>query len=704
MSRPFPLLATLTLGAAMASANEPEDPRVWLEDVTGEVALDWVRGQNGASTSALTADPGFEAMRVRMLEVLDSDARIPYAAMRGDFLYNFWRDAGNPRGLWRRTTLDEYRKAEPAWDVLLDLDKLAKDEDENWVWSGSACLPPAYDRCLLQLSRGGADATVVREFDVPSRSFVADGFVLPEAKTRVAWIDRDRLFVASDFGEGSLTNSGYARIVKEWRRGTPIDQAAVVFEGEISDVAVGAYKDHTKGFERELVYRSVTFYTNKAYLRNKKGALVPIDKPDSANAAVWRDQVLFELREDWEIGGRTYKQGSLLAAPLKGWLKGKRAVQVLFEPTEATSLQGFSGTRNHLLLNSLDTVRSKVEVLTPGKKGWSRAALPGLPKMGQVSASAADPDASDAFWVNLSDFTTPATLAYGVIGGGAPETLKQLPAFFNADGLVVSQHFATSADGTKVPYFQVARDGLALDGTNPTLLYGYGGFEVSMEPGYSALNGIGWLERGGVYVLANIRGGGEFGPRWHQAALKEKRHRAYEDFAAIGRDLVDRGVTSPAHLGIRGGSNGGLLMGNMYTLYPELWGAVVCQVPLLDMRRYHLLLAGASWMGEYGDPDDPAQWSFIKTFSPYHNVAEGSHPPILITTSTRDDRVHPGHARKFAHLLGDLGKDVLYYENIEGGHGGAANNDQAAFMNAIAYGFLWAKLRGSSPDRAPAGD
>jgi len=576
--------------------------------------------------------------------------------------------------------------------VLLDLDQLAKAEDENWVWAGSACLPPDYDRCLIQLSRGGADATVVREFDVSSRTFIDGGFELAEAKTRVSWVDRDTLFVASDFGEGSLTDSGYARTVKLWRRGQTIEQAPTIFEGQTTDVAVGAYKDHTPGFERELLYRSVIFYTNQAFLRDKKGRLVQIDKPDSANASIWREYLLIELRDDWEIGGRTYKQGSLIAAPLKGWLKGKRRVQVLFEPTDATSLSGFSGTRDHLLLNTLDTVRSKIEVLTPGKKGWARAPLPGVPEMGQVSASAVDPYESNAYWLNLNDFTTPSTLAWGEIGGGAAQTLKQLPAFFDAQGLVVTQHFATSQDGTKVPYFQVMREGVELDGKNPTLLYGYGGFEVSLQPGYSALNGIGWFEKGGVYVLSNIRGGGEFGPRWHQAALKDKRHRAYEDFAAIGRDLVERGVTSPAHLGIRGGSNGGLLMGNMYTLYPELWGAVVCQVPLLDMRRYHKLLAGASWMGEYGDPDDPEQWKFIQTFSPYHNLREGEHPPILITTSTRDDRVHPGHARKFAHLLTEREKSLLYYENIEGGHGGAANNEQSAFMTALAYTFLWRTL------------
>lgn len=694
MSRKTVSLMAAMLGASAAHADDDknDDPRLWLEEVTGEPALEWVRGQNDIARSALSEGPDFDALRERLLAVYDSDDRIPYATKRGAYYYNFWRDAAHPRGLWRRTTFDEYRTDSPKWDVLLDLDDLAEREDENWVWSGSTCLPPDYERCLIELSRGGADATVVREFDIGQRSFVEDGFTLPEAKSQVSWIDRDRLFVGTDSGEGSLTDSGYPRVVKEWRRGTPFEQAQTVFEGESTDVAVGASFDHSPGFEREVIYRAVTFYTSKTYLRDRKGRLQAFDKPDSANVSFWRDYALIELRDDWEIDGRTYKQGSLLAAPVKGWLKGRRQVEVLFEPSETTSLSTFSGTRNHLLLTTLDTVRSRVTVLTPGKKGWSRQAIPGLPELGQVSASAVDPHDSDAYWLNLTDFVTPSTLSWGEVGGGPPEPLKQLPAFFNADGLKVSQHFATSKDGTRVPYFQIAPQDLALDGSNPTLLYGYGGFEVSLLPSYNATNGIGWMERGGVYVLANIRGGGEFGPRWHQAALRDKRHRAYEDFAAIGRDLVERGVTSPERLGIRGGSNGGLLMGNMYTLYPNLWGAVVCQVPLLDMRRYHTLLAGASWMGEYGDPDDPEQWAFIKTFSPYHNVGDDEHPPMLITTSTRDDRVHPGHARKMAHLLVQSDKDVLYYENIEGGHGGSANNEQAAFMSALAFTFLWDKL------------
>ena len=383
-----------------------------------------------------------------------------------------------------------------------------------------------------------------------------------------------------------------------------------------------------------------------------------------------------------------------LAADFEGYLAGKREFEVLFEPTERSTLSDFTPTLNHVILNVLDNVRNRLYVLTRVDGKWQREPLPGMPEFGTVSVDAVDDEENDDYFLTITDYVTPTSLLLGTVGKGAPEKLKQLPAFFEAEGLVVTQHEATSKDGTRIPYFQVSRKDLVLDGSNPTLLYGYGGFEVSMVPGYSASVGSAWLEKGGVYVVANLRGGGEFGPKWHQAALKANRNKAYEDFAAVARDLIARKVTSPRHLGVQGGSNGGLLIGNMLVQYPELFGAVVSQVPLLDMRRYHQLLAGASWMGEYGDPDVPAEWAFIQTFSPYHLAkADADYPPVLFTTSTRDDRVHPGHARKMIALLLEQGHDVLYYENIEGGHGGAANNKQQAYMSALAYTFLWQKLK-----------
>ena len=681
-------------GPTAVRAQGTEDSRLWLEDVTGEKPLAWARARNAETTKALAETDAFRALEARLLSILDSDARIPYVQKLGPWYYNFWRDAKNPRGLWRRTSLEEYRREHPQWEVVIDLDALAEAEKENWVWHGADCLKPEYERCLVQLSRGGADADVVREFDLAGKTWVKDGFFLPEAKSSAGWLDRDTLYVGTDFGPGSMTTSGYPRIAKVWKRGTPLASAETLYEARSDDMMAFAYRDHAKGFVRDFVDHRMTFYTSELHLR-RDGRLVKSDKPDSANAAVHRDLLLLELRDDWSVGGKTYRAGSLLAADFEAFLKGERKLDVLFEPTDRKSLAGFSPTRHHILVNELDNVRNRVYVLTRRGGAWSRAPLPGMPDFGTVTATAVDDEDSDDYFMTVTDYVTPTSLAIGSAGQDAPATkLKQLPAFFDATGLEVGQHEATSKDGTRVPYFQVSRKGLALDGKNPTLLYGYGGFEIPMVPGYSGGVGSAWLEKGGVYVVANIRGGGEFGPRWHQAALKANRPRAYEDFVAVAEDLLARKVTSTPHLGIQGGSNGGLLMGNMLTMRPDLWGAVVCQVPLLDMKRYSHLLAGASWMGEYGNPDDPKEWDFIRTFSPYQNFKAGvKYPPTLFMTSTRDDRVHPGHARKMAAQMLEDDQPVLYYENIEGGHGGAANNKQTAFMNALAYTFLWSKLK-----------
>ncbi len=674
-----------------AKAPAPEDRHLWLEDVTGEKSLEWAQARN-AESAAVLVTPDEAALEKRILDILDSKERIPGVQKLGPWYYNFWRDAKNPRGVWRRTTLAEYRKPEPAWETVIDVDALGAAEKENWFWHGAECLKPDYRLCLVSISRGGADADVVREFDLATRTFVKDGFFLPEAKSQAGWVSEGTLFVGTDFGPGSMTSSGYPRIAKLWRRGTPLDKAETIYEGKPEDVGTYALHDDTKGFERDFVLRAITFYSNELYLR-RDGKLLKIEKPDSANANVHRDLLLLELRDDWSIGGKTYPAGALLAADFEGFLKGERRFDVLFEPSERRSLVSFSPTLNHVLVNELDNVKNRVSVLSRKDGKWTREPLPGMPEFGTVVATSVDDEESDDYFLTVTDYVTPTSLSLGTVGKGAAEKLKQLPAFFDAAGLAVSQHETASKDGTRIPYFQVARKNLALDGKNPTLLYGYGGFEIPMVPGYSGGVGAAWLEKGGVYVVANIRGGGEFGPRWHQAALKANRHKAYEDFIAVAEDLIGRKVTSTPHLGIQGGSNGGLLMGNMLTMRPDLWGAVVCQVPLLDMRRYHTLLAGASWMGEYGNPDDPKEWAFIEGFSPYHQLEPGvKYPATLFTTSTRDDRVHPGHARKMMARMSEMGQDVLYYENIEGGHGGAANNQQAAHMAALAYSFLWQKL------------
>jgi prolyl oligopeptidase len=675
---------------AGAEANT-DDPYQWLEDVTGERALTWVREQNALSTRELESAPQFDPLRKRLLSIMDSKEKIPYVTKRGQWYYNFWKDEKNARGVWRRTTLKEFKKPNPSWETVLDLDQLSAAEKENWVWKGEVFLYPEYDRCLVMLSRGGADATVVREFDVKRKEFIKDGFYLPEAKSEVAWRNRDTIYVGTDYGPGSLTKSGYPRIVKEWKRGTPLAQAKLVFEGQPDDVSVSASVDHDHGRTYEFIRRGVTFFTSEEFIR-RGDKWVKIEKPADATVGTFEDQLLLRLRLDWTVDGKTYAAGSLLAADFNECLSGKRNWSVLFEPAERKSLAATSETKNYLILNELDEVRNKLYVLQHRKGKWTRTPLE-APAFGSVGIQGIDPDESDDFFMTVADFLTPSSLHFGTIGRAQREELKSLPAFFKSEGLEITQHQATSKDGTKVPYFQVCRKDLRANGMNPTLLYGYGGFQIPMLPNYNASVGAAWLERGGVYVLANIRGGGEFGPKWHEAARKENRQRAYDDFIAIAEDLIARKITSPKHLGIQGGSNGGLLMGVMLTERPDLFKAVVCQVPLLDMRRFNKLLAGASWMDEYGDPDKPEQWAYISKYSPYQNVfKDKKYSRVLFTTSTRDDRVHPGHARKMVARMKEQGHDVLYFENIEGGHGGSANNKQAAYMAALAYTFLMREL------------
>lgn len=687
-------LAAGLAGATATHAQAPvgDDPYAWLEDVGGDRALGWVREQNAKAEAELASTPEFKRLEAEILAILDSDEKIPGVEKIGDYYYNFWKDKNHQRGLWRRTTLEEYRKPRPQWETVIDLDALNKAEGENWVWHGADCLKPEYRRCLVALSRGGADADVTREFDLSTKTWVEGGFFRSEAKGALGWIDADNVYVYTDFGAGSMTSSGYPRIVKQWKRGAPIESATVVYEGTADDMYIAAMHDHTPGFQRDFVSRTIAFYNDELYLRGADGKLTKIDVPNSVNKSVHREWLTLELREPWTVGGKTYKAGSLLATNFDDFMAGKRAFEVLFEPTDNSSLAGYTWTKSHVVLNVLQDVKSTLSVLTPGEGAWKRSAFVGAPEIGTVAVRAVDEDESDAVWLTATDFLTPTTLSLVQIGQ-APEKLKSNPVFFDGSRSTVEQHFATSKDGTRVPYFLVRPRDLALDGKAPTLLYGYGGFEISLTPTYSGGVGKGWLEKGGVYALANIRGGGEYGPRWHQAALKANRHKAYEDFAAVAQDLIARKVTSPQHLGIQGGSNGGLLTGNMLVQYPELFGAVVVQVPLLDMRRYHKLLAGASWMAEYGNPDKPEEWDYIRRFSPYHLFDPAKdYPPVLFTTSTRDDRVHPGHARKMMALMQAADKDVRYYENIEGGHGGAADNRQSAHMNALAYTFLWQQL------------
>ncbi|MCE5288805.1 MAG: prolyl oligopeptidase family serine peptidase [Nocardiaceae bacterium] len=661
-----------------------DDPYLWLEDITADAALDFARERN----AVVDAKFGNPALRDQILDLLNTDTRIPYPTRRGEWLYNFWRDADHERGIWRRTSFEEYRKPDPEWDVILDVDALAAADDENWVWAGAAVLRPSQSRALLHLSRGGGDAIVVREFDIETRSFVDDGFNVPEAKTRISWIDADTVYIGSDFGEGSLTDSGYPRLAKKWHRGIPLTHAETVFEAESSDVSCSAGYDRTPGYESHYVVRSSDFFNSDIYLITDAG-LTKLDVPTDASVDWHKDWMTVRPKTAWTVGGRTFDEGSLVVTRLSEFLAGKREFEVLFAPDPHTSYAGSGWTANHLLLTTLHDVHTQLHVCTPGENGWSVEAMPTGERMTTTSIAGLDPlDGGDEFLLQSTGFTLPPALFESAVGA-EPRLLKQSPEFFDATGMVTEQFFAISDDGTEVPYFVTRKAGIS----GPTVMSGYGGFENSLVPAYTGISGVAWLSKGGISVTANIRGGGEYGPNWHNQARREGRHLAFEDFAAVAKDLVARGITTHAQLGASGGSNGGLLIGVMLTRYPELFGALVCRVPLLDMRRYHKLLAGASWIGEYGDPDNPDDWKFLSEYSPYqHVVADRTYPPVLMTTSTRDDRVHPGHARKMVARLEETGHEIWYYENIEGGHGGAANNEQAAYSSALAFEFFEQKL------------
>jgi len=683
-------LGILVFAGLVAFAGAEEDPFSWLEEVESPKALEWVEARNRETMDKIEKLPRFEEIRTESLKILDSDARIPSVEMLGGRLYNFWQDAQHPRGIWRRTTLESFRRKNPEWETVLDVDALCGKDGKSWVWKGAVCLEPDAERCMIALSAGGGDAVVQREFDLTQKVFVPDGFELPEAKSSVAWKDRDHLWVGTDFGKGSLTDSGYPRLVKLWTRGTPLEKAEEIFEGRTGDVAVSAMTIRNSDGVYDLVSRSPAFFKGEYFLR-LDGRLVRLEFPDDASlAGIYRDHVLVTLRSDWKPADRTYPQGSLLAIELDDFLQGKRDFDVLFEPGPRSALSGVARTGSCLILSILDNVRGRLEEIRLEDGAWKKTAI-SLPGMGEPTVTAAS-HFEDYYFFAYSDFLTPPSLFLGS-DSNKPELLKSNPAFFDSEGMKVEQAEAISADGTKIPYFLIMPAHFSADGKNPTILYGYGGFEISMTPFYWSTLGKNWLEKGGVLVIANIRGGGEFGPSWHTAALRENRPRAFEDFIAVGDDLVARGITSHRHLGIMGGSNGGLLVGAVMVMRPDLAHAVVCQVPLLDMKRFSHLLAGASWMAEYGNPDVAEDWAFIKTWSPYHNLHQDvKYPEALFITSTRDDRVHPGHARKMVAKMRQQGHPVLYYENTEGGHAAAADHSQKARMTALEISYLWWKL------------
>jgi prolyl oligopeptidase len=685
------LLALALLLPAAVLADPGEDPYLWLEEIEGEEALAWVTERSAGDQATLEAVPEFAPMHEKLLEIYNSRDKLAYPGVRGEVVYNFWQDAEHVRGIWRRTSVADYLNDEPGWEVVLDLDALAEAEDENWVWKGASGLYPDYERFLITLSRGGGDASVVREYDAVKKEFVKDGFHVPEAKSRVGWKDENTLWLGTDFGEGSLTTSGYPRLVKMWKRGTGMDEALLVFEGETTDMGVGAYTVNTPEGSYDLVYRTPEFFKGDYWLL-RDGKLTALEIPrDASPSGIFKKQFLLSLRSDWTVGDVTYPADALLALDLDAFLGGDRNFKVLFSPEQRVALGGMTTSLNYLLVTTMDNVKSRLYRYSFDGKAWQKEeiALPGLGTAGVFGTT----ELNDYFFVNYTDFLTPSTL-YLVRDGETLEKAKSSPEFFDTTGVTVDQYEAVSKDGTRIPYFIVMPRDYQASGKNPTLLYGYGGFEISMKPQYSSTVGTSWLERGGVYAVANIRGGGEFGPNWHQGAVRENHQNNFDDFIAVAEDLIARKVTSPEHLGIAGGSQGGLLVGGTFVQRPELFEAVVCQVPLLDMKRYNKLLAGASWMAEYGNPDTEDWDNFMSAWSPYQNLDQDTdYPRVFFFTSTRDDRVHPGHARKMVKKMTDMGKPVYYYENTEGGHGGAANLKQRAYMWALTYAYLWKMLR-----------
>ncbi len=677
-------------------AGQTDADHLWLEEVEGEKALEKVKAWNAASAQHMQ-DETYKAIKAELLEIYNSPEKIPYVSYRAGQAHNFWQDDKNVRGLWRQTTLSQYQSDNTQWQTVLDVDALAKKEDKNWVYKGNSCLAPDYNHCIVNLSNGGKDAVERREFDVKNRAFVKDGFFLPESKGTTAWLDEDHLLVGIDFGEGTITNSGYPMIVKLWTRGTPLSEAQELMRGQKADVATWAGTFENKdGVDEIMIIRATTFYDTEYYWipRNGDNAFKPVKLPVPAKVSLsdqLGDQQLLTLQEDW----RGFKSGTLLSFAWSDFMEDGQIDKVheVITPGARQSIGSFGATQDKLLLSLYDNVTGGAYAFEFDGDQWSRQKLD-FPKNGNVSIRSTNSKDSIGF-ISTESFLTPDT--YWMINTADMKIskLRGLPSWFDSTSMVAEQFMATSSDGETIPFFVVRHKDIEMDGTNPTLLYGYGGFEVSMNPTYSGTLGRAWLERGGVYVLANIRGGGEFGPKWHQAGLKEKRQIIYDDFIAVAESLISMGITKPEHLGIHGRSNGGLLMGVMFTQRPDLFGAVAIGVPLLDMHRYHKLLAGASWVGEYGDPDDKgAEGAFIRNLSPYHNLdAKTDYPVPYIYTSTKDDRVHPGHARKFAQRLEDMGKPFYYYENIDGGHAGAANLEETAHSQALVYAYLLKELK-----------
>ncbi|WP_363317646.1 prolyl oligopeptidase family serine peptidase [uncultured Erythrobacter sp.] len=700
------LAAAMTIGATTPATAEAhnetapipgpeEDPYIWLEEARSDEALAWVEAENARTLGVLEADPRFETLKGEALAILDSEDRIPFVSFRPDGLYNFWQDRENPKGLVRRTTLESYQTDDPEWETILDIDALAAAEGKEWVYKGSSCLPPALSRCMIALSDGGEDATILREFDTSTKNFVEGGFAIEhKSQGGVSWIDENTLLVGRDFGEGTLTDSEYPFTTRVWVRGTDLANAPEVFRGESSDVSAGAYllRDSDDVVHAMIGYRGISFH-EREYFVSVNDDWIKLDLPAKANPyGIVDGHLLFSTDVDWEVDGQTFPADSLIAVDLEEWKADPNgaAKTLVWAPQERQTKRGGAITANALYVGLLDNVVGKVLEFNFEDGAWvsKQVALPDNATVGIAASS----DETDQIMFTVTGFLEPTTLYYSD-GSSDPVVLKTSPERFDAAGMEVEQHEATSADGTKIPYFIVKPAGMEMSGDTAVLMTGYGGFQVPRLPGYLGSTGKMWLERGGAYVLANLRGGGEFGPGWHQTAIRENKQRTWDDFIAVGEDLVARGYTSPEHLGIQGGSQGGLLVGTAITQRPDLFGAAIVQIPLFDMLRYHVIGRGASWIGEYGDPRIPEQRAWIDGYSPYQMIEEGvDYPTPFLWASTADDRTHPAHARKGAARFAEQGHDYYYFEDTVGGHSGGVDNEQRAKIQALQYIYLMQQL------------
>lgn len=687
----YPFLLATVLGISQ-SIHAQEDKFQWLEEVDGKKALEFVEAQNKATFDKLSKEKDYQSIYDRSLEISNSSDRIAYPGFNGKYVYNFWKDKDHERGIWRRCLAADYNSGKLNWETILDIDALSKKDNIKWVFKGASGLYPSYNRFLVELSNGGGDAVTIKEFDADKKEFIAGGFQIDEAKGGASYIDENTLIVSTDFGDGTMTTSGYPNQVKVWKRGTLLKDAQLIYEGKQEDVGTwgGILRGDTKSYV--FISRALTSFSAQKilWIDNK---IVTLDIPDDCNiSALLKNQLVIQLKSDWTVASKSYKSGALLSLDFDKLLKGTKEVLLITEPDEFSSIPEVSATKNQLLVNQLTNVTSQLYIYSFNAGKWSSQKV-NAPDYGTISLISSD-EFTDQFFFQYENFTTPTTLYAADAATNTFKAIKSLPAYFDASKYEVKQFKAKSKDGTLVPYFMVSAKNIPLDGSNPTLIIAYGGFEISYEPFYAGKYGNAWLDKGGVFVVANIRGGGEFGPKWHQGGMKEKRQNVFNDLFAVSEDLINKKVTSSKHLGVMGGSNGGLLVGVAFTQRPDLYNAIVCQVPLLDMQRYNKLLAGASWMGEYGNPDIPEEWAYIQKYSPYQNLKPGmNYPEVFFTTSTRDDRVHPGHARKMVAKMNDMGYKTYYYENTEGGHAGSSTNEQSAKASAMMFSYLLMKLK-----------